>query len=227
MDTILELQNISLIAKDKIILKNINLQVPRGALIAILGESGCGKSTLLRVIAGWEKPSKGQVFMTLFNRQVDITDVPVNERDIRLMPPSYELFINKDARRNIAFGLINKGSNVGEVDAQAMKLIEQLELKGYEYRFLKDLSSGQQQRIAFARTIIGKPSILLLDEPFSALNDRLRLIMQNIIKRYQEECGMTVIYTTHNKKAAKEFSDEVLSMECGELNGKSTKSDNN
>ena len=216
---ILELKNISLIAKDKIILKNINLQVPRGALLAILGESGSGKSTVLRVIAGWEKPSIGRVFMTLGEEQVDITDVPINERDIHLMPPNYELLINKDARRNIAFGLINKGLNVGEVDAQVMKLIEELELKGYEYRFLKDLSSGQQQRIAFARTIIGKPSILLLDEPFSALNDRLRLIMQNIIKRYQEECGMTVIYTTHNKKAAKEFCDIMLYMKDGELSG--------
>lgn len=224
---ILELQNISLVAKDKIILKNINLQVPRGALIAILGESGSGKSTMLRVITGWGKPTAGRVFMTLLDRQVDITEMPMNERDIHLMPPNYELFINKDARKNIAFGLINKGLNVGEVNAEVEKLINELELKGYEYRFLKDLSSGQQQRIAFARTIIGKPSILLLDEPFSALNDRLRLIMQNIIKRYQEQYRMTVIYTTHNKKAAKQFSDSVLIMEGGELNGKSTKSDNN
>lgn len=224
---ILELQNTSLIAKDKIILKNINLQVPRGALIAILGESGSGKSTVLRVIDGWEKPTAGRVLMTLLDRQVDITKLPSNERDIHLMPPNYELLINKDARKNIAFGLKHKGLKVGEVNAEVEKLINELELKGYEYRFLKDLSSGQQQRIAFARTIIGKPSILLLDEPFSALNDRLRLIMQNIIKRYQEECGMTVIYTTHNKKAAKQFSDEVLTMEGGELRGKSTKSDTN
>ena len=224
---ILELQNISLVAKDKIILKNINLQVPRGALIAILGESGSGKSTMLRVIDGWEKPTSGRVLMTLLDRQVDITDLPSNERDIHLMPPNYELLINKDARKNIAFGLKHKGLKVGEVNAEVEKLINELELKGYEYRFLKDLSSGQQQRIAFARTIIGKPSILLLDEPFSALNDRLRVIIQNIIKRYQEQYGMTVIYTTHNKKAAKQFSDEVLIMEGGELGGKSTKSDNN
>lgn len=215
MDTILELQNISLIAKDKIILKNINWKVPKGALIAILGESGSGKSTLLKVISGWEKPSKGQVFMTLFNRQTDITDVPVNERDIHLMPPSYELFINMDARKNIAYGLRYKDLNVGEVNEQVREIIEALELKGYEYRFLKDLSSGQQQRVAFARTIIGKPSILLLDEPFSALNDRLRVIMQNIIKRYQEECGMTVIYTTHDRKAARQFSDKIIEIKDG------------
>lgn len=222
---ILELKEIGVIAKDGVIVRNINLSVPKGALIALIGESGSGKSTVLRVIAGWEKPSTGRVFMTLGEEQVDITELPTNERDIHLMPPNYELFINKDARRNIAFGLKKKGLNVGEVESQVAELIEELELKGYEYRFVKDLSSGQQQRIAFARTIIGKPSILLLDEPFSALNDRLRLIMQNIIKRYQEECGMTVIYTTHNKKAAREFSDEVLTMEGGELNGKSTKSD--
>ena len=112
---ILELKNISVIAKGKTILENINLQVPRGALIAILGESGSGKSTVLRVIAGWEKPSIGRVFMTLGEEQVDITDVPINERDIHLMPPNYELFRNKDARKNIAFGLKRKGLNVGEV----------------------------------------------------------------------------------------------------------------
>lgn len=226
METILELKNISLIAKDKIILRNINWEVPKGALIAILGESGSGKSTMLRVIDGWEKPTSGRVFMTLLGRQVDITELPSNERDIHLMPPNYELLINKDARKNIAFGLKHKGLKVGEVNAEVEKLINELELKGYEYRFVKDLSSGQQQRIAFARAIIGKPSILLLDEPFSALNDRLRVIIQNIIKRYQEQYGMTVIYTTHNKKAAKEFSDEVLTMEGGELGEKSTKSDN-
>lgn len=125
---ILELKNISVIAKGKTILKNINLKVQKGALLAILGESGSGKSTVLRVIAGWEKPSIGHVLMTLGDKQVDITDVPINERDIHLMPPNYELFRNKDARRNIAFGLKKKGLNVGEVDAQVAELIEELEL---------------------------------------------------------------------------------------------------
>lgn len=222
---ILELKEIGVIAKDGVIVRNINLSVPKGALIALIGESGTGKSTVLRVIAGWEKPSTGRVFMTLGEEQVDITELPTNERDIHLMPPNYELFRNMNAIKNISYGLKHQELTVGEVNEQVLTLIKELELKGYEYRFLKDLSSGQQQRIAFARTIIGQPSILLLDEPFSALNDRLRLIMQNIIKRYQEECGMTVIYTTHNKKAAREFSDEVLTMEGGELNGKSTKSD--
>ena len=116
----------------------------KGALIAILGESGSGKSTVLRVIAGWEKPTAGRVFMTLLGRQVDITELPSNERDIHLMPPNYELLINKDARKNIAFGLKHKELKVGEVNAEVEKLINELELKGYEYRFLKDLSSGQQ-----------------------------------------------------------------------------------
>lgn len=222
---ILELKEIGVIAKDGVIVRNINLSVPKGALIALIGESGSGKSTVLRVIAGWEKPSTGRVFMTLGEEQVDITELPTNERDIHLMPPNYELFRNMNAIKNISYGLKHQELTVGEVNEQVLTLIKELELKGYEYRYLPDLSSGQQQRVAFARTIIGKPSILLLDEPFSALNDRLRLIMQNIIKRYQEECGMTVIYTTHNKKAAREFSDEVLTMEGGELNGKSTKSD--
>lgn len=222
---ILELKEIGVIAKDRVIVRNINLSVRKGELIALIGESGSGKSTVLRVIAGWEKPSTGRVFMTLGEEQVDITDVPINERDIHLMPPNYELFRNMNAIKNISYGLKHQELTVGEVNEQVLTLIKELELKGYEYRYLPDLSSGQQQRVAFARTIIGKPSILLLDEPFSALNDRLRLIMQNIIKRYQEQYGMTVIYTTHNKKAAREFSDEVLTMEGGELNGKSTKSD--
>ena len=224
---ILELKKIGVIAKDRIIVKNLNLSVPKGALIALIGESGSGKSTVLRVIAGCEKPTAGKVFMMMFDRQVDITDVPVNERDIHLMPPNYELFRNMNAIKNISYGLKRQELTVGEVNEQVLALIKELELNGYEYRYLPDLSSGQQQRIAFALTIIGKPSILLLDEPFSALNDRLCAIMQNIIKRYQQEYGMTVIYTTHNKKAAREFSDDVLLMESGELNGKSTKSDNN
>ena len=227
MDTILELQKITLVTKDKTILKNINLKVPKGALLAILGESGSGKSTLLKVIDGWENPTSGRVLVTLGGTQVDITELPMNKRDIHLMPSNYELFINKDARSNIAYGLKHKGMNMDEVDAEVAKLVEELELKGYEYSFSKDLSSGQQQRIAFARTIIGKPSILLLDQPFSTFNDRLRLLMQNIIKRYQEECCMTVIYTTHNNKAAYEFSDEVLTMKSGELMQNSTKSDTN
>ncbi len=216
---ILELKEIGVIAKDGVIVRNINLSVPKGELIALIGESGSGKSTVLRVIAGWEKPSIGHVLMTLGDKQVDITDVPINERDIHLMPPNYELFRNMNAIKNISYGLKRQELTVGEVNEQVLTLIKELELNGYEYRYLPDLSSGQQQRIAFARTIIGKPSILLLDEPFSALNDRLCAIMQNIIKRYQEQYGMTVIYTTHNKKAAREFSDEVLTMEGGELSG--------
>lgn len=212
---ILELKNISVIAKGKTILENINLKVPRGALIAILGESGSGKSTVLRVIAGWEKPSIGRVHMTLGDKQVDITDVPINERDIHLMPPNYELFRNMNAIKNISYGLKRQELTVGEVNEQVLTLIKELELNGYEYRYLPDLSSGQQQRIAFARTIIGKPSILLLDEPFSALNDRLCAIMQNIIKRYQEQYGMTVIYTTHNMKTARYFADRIIEMREG------------
>jgi len=157
--------------------------------------------------------------MTLDGKLEDITEVPMNKRDIHLMPPNYELFINMDARKNIAYGLKHKDVKVGEVNAEVAELIDKLELKGYEYRFLKDLSSGQQQRIAFARTIIGKPSILLLDEPFSALNDRLRAVMQTIIKRYQKKYGITVIYTTHNMKAAKQFSDSIIEINGGEING--------
>lgn len=222
MGNILELKDISLVTKDKTILKNINLNVPKGALMAILRESGSGKSTIFKVIAGWEKPSKGQVFMTLSNGRVDITDMPINQRDIHLMPPNFELFVNMDARKNIAHGLRYKGVDVNEGNEQVRELIEELELKGYECRFSKDLSSGQQQRIAFARTIIGKPSVLLLDEPFSALNDRLRLIVEKIIERYREQYGMTVIYTTHDKKAAQEFCDVMLTMESGNLNSTKT-----
>ena len=212
---ILELKEIGVIAKDGVIVRNINLSVPKGELIALIGESGSGKSTVLRVIAGWEKPSIGHVLMTLGDKQVDITDVPINERDIHLMPPNYELFRNMNAIKNISYGLKRQELTVGEVNEQVLTLIKELELNGYEYRYLPDLSSGQQQRIAFARTIIGKPSILLLDEPFSALNDRLCAIMQNIIKRYQEQYGMTVIYTTHNMKTARYFADRIIEMREG------------
>ena len=212
---ILELKEIGVIAKDGVIVRNINLSVPKGELIALIGESGSGKSTVLRVIAGWEKPSIGRVFMTLGEEQVDITDLPSNERDIHLMPPNYELFRNMNAIKNISYGLKCQELTVGEVNEQVLTLIKELELNGYEYRYLPELSSGQQQRIAFARTIIGKPSILLLDEPFSALNDRLCAIMQNIIKRYQEQYGMTVIYTTHNMKTARHFADRIIEMREG------------
>lgn len=212
---ILELKEIGVIAKDGVIVRNINLSVRKGELIALIGESGSGKSTVLRVIAGWEKPSIGRVFMTLGEEQVDITDVPINERDIHLMPPNYELFRNMNAIKNISYGLKRQELTVGEVNEHVLTLIKELELNGYEYRYLPDLSSGQQQRIAFARTIIGKPSILLLDEPFSALNDRLCAIMQNIIKRYQEQYGMTVIYTTHNMKTARHFADRIIEMRDG------------
>ena len=212
---ILELKEIGVIAKDGVIVRNINLSVPKGELIALIGESGSGKSTVLRVIAGWEKPSIGHVLMTLGDKQVDITDVPINERDIHLMPPNYELFRNMNAIKNISYGLKCQELTVGEVNEQVLTLIKELELNGYEYRYLPELSSEQQQRIAFARTIIGKPSILLLDEPFSALNDRLCAIMQNIIKRYQEQYGMTVIYTTHNMKTARHFADRIIEMREG------------
>ncbi len=130
---ILELKDIVVLTKDKLILNNVNLSVPRGALVALIGESGSGKSTLLKVIAGWEQPNSGRVLMAINDKLEDITDIPINERDIHLMPPNYELFVNMDARKNIAYGLKSKGLTVGEVNAEVAELIEELELKGYKY----------------------------------------------------------------------------------------------
>ncbi len=132
-EPILELKDIVVLTKDKLILNNVNLSIPRGALVALIGESGSGKSTLLKVIAGWEKPNPGRGKTTLDDELEDITDMPINERDIHLMPPNYELFINMDARKNIAYGLKSKGLTVGEVKAEVAELIEELELKGYKY----------------------------------------------------------------------------------------------
>ncbi|MFJ3232999.1 ABC transporter ATP-binding protein [Streptomyces sp. NPDC086787] len=194
-------------------LDGLDLAVRPGEFLALLGPSGCGKTTALRMLAGFEHPDSGAV---LVDGQ-DVTHVPAHRRDAGMVFQSYSLFPHLDAVDNVAFGLRMRKVRTAERRARATELLELVGLADKGERFPHQLSGGQQQRIALARALALRPRVLLLDEPLSALDAKVRLTLREEIRRLQQELGITTLFVTHDQEEALSVADRVAVMRDGRL----------
>jgi spermidine/putrescine transport system ATP-binding protein len=191
----------------------VDLAVGAGEFLTLLGPSGCGKTTLLRLLAGFERPDQGTVWMG----GRDVTDWPPYRRDLNQVFQGYALFPHLDVRENIAFGLRMQRTPPAELAHRVDEVIALVALGGLERRRPHQLSGGQRQRVALARAIAPRPSVLLLDEPMSALDARLRQQMQGELKRLQRRLGLTFVLVTHDQGEALALSDRIAVMDGGRI----------
>lgn len=194
-------------------LKNIEFQIEKGEFICFLGPSGCGKTTLLRTIAGLEDIDSGDIFLNEDN----ITNRHPSKRNMTIVFQSYALFPNMTIKENIAFGMKNKKIPSHIIDKKVDESLELVGLRGSELKYPSELSGGQQQRVAIARAIAFSPDILLLDEPLSALDAKVREKLRNDIKTLQKKLGITTIMVTHDQEEALSMSDKILVMNEGSV----------
>ena len=193
--------------------QNTNLHIEEGEFFSLLGPSGCGKSTTLRMIAGFVKPTSGQILLG----GEDVTYVPPEKREIGIVFQNYAIFPHMNVFDNIAFGLRLRRMNEAEIARTVGEVLEQVGLSGYEARFQKELSGGQQQRVALARVLVTRPRILLLDEPLSALDKKLREEMKVWIKDLQRRLSITTVYVTHDQGEALTMSDRIGVMNKSQI----------
>jgi spermidine/putrescine transport system ATP-binding protein len=192
---------------------DVTLTVQPGELLTLLGPSGCGKTTLLRLLSGFEQPSAGSIRIS----GVDVTALPPHRRDINQVFQSYALFPHLTVRENIAFGLRMRRCPPAEIAEKVAAVIALVALEGLEGRHANELSGGQRQRVALARAIVPGPRVLLLDEPLSALDAKLRREMQVELKRLQRQIGLTTILVTHDQEEALAMSDRIAVMRAGRI----------
>ena len=194
-------------------LAGVDLTVTRGELLTILGPSGSGKTTLLKVVAGFETPDDGAVLLD----GTDVTEAPASKRDIGMVFQNYALFPHMTVAENVAFPLEMRRIAKPDIRRRVGEALAMVELGGYEARLPKQLSGGQQQRVALARAIVFDPRMLLLDEPFGALDRKLRETMQLEVRRLQRRLGLTTLFITHDQEEALILSDRIAVMSEGRL----------
>lgn len=217
----LELRNIEktfekkniLLNRDSFKLAEINLIIDDGEFLSILGPSGCGKTTLLRIISGLTLPDKGRIF----ENETDITDLPIENRKFAFVSQQPLLFPNMNLLENVGFGLKMQGVPKKQRNAVAMDMINNLRIQGLEKRYPLQLSGGQSQRAAIARALLSNPKVLLMDEPFTALNEELRDEMKNLLLAFHKKNKLTTIFVTHDKLEAKFLSDKIINLKNGKI----------
>ena len=202
-------------------LRNINLEIADNEFFTLLGPSGCGKTTLLRMIAGFESVTAGEIY--LYGDEIEA--LPPNKRPVNTVFQSYALFPHMNVAENIGFGLKMLGWSASDIDSRVNDMVSTVKLEEFVHRKPAQLSGGQQQRVALARAIAPKPKVLLLDEPLSALDLKLRQQMRVELKSLQRETGITFIFVTHDQEEALTMSDRVAVMSAGELQQVGTPTD--
>lgn len=195
------------------VLNDISFTITEGEFVCFLGPSGCGKTTLLMCLAGLEHPSSGD----MIKKGEGINDLPPSKRDVGIVFQSYALFPNLDVFSNIGFGLKNQRKPKKEIEEAVNQLISLLSLSGHERKFPSQLSGGQQQRVALARALAVSPSLLLLDEPLSALDAQVRTRLRSEIRDLQKRLGITTIMVTHDQEEAQILSDKIILMNQGKI----------
>lgn len=216
-------------------LKNIDLDIKEGEFFALLGPSGCGKTTMMRCIAGFEKPTSGKIYIG----DQEVENVPANKRNTGMVFQSYALFPHMNVFENVAYSLnikqlnksnlfkqasiyarlLNKrlGKTPKDIETKVMEILKYVELDQHAHRLTSELSGGQQQRVALARALVMEPAVLLMDEPLSNLDQKLRHSMRNTIRRIQQELGITTIFVTHDQEEAMSMADRVAVMDAGNI----------
>jgi sulfate/thiosulfate transport system ATP-binding protein len=194
-------------------LDQVSVEIKTGGLVALLGPSGSGKSTLLRLIAGLEMPDTGKIFLT----GKDATHTSVQERNIGFVFQHYALFKHLSVRKNIAFGLEIQKASKSKIKAKVEELLELVQLAGLGDRYPSQLSGGQRQRVALARALAVEPKVLLLDEPFGALDAKVRKDLRAWLRRLHDEVHVTTVFVTHDQEEAMEVSDEIVVMNKGQI----------
>jgi|SRR5579872_1751541 len=208
---VIELRDVSKTIHDHQILYDINLEVRNGEFLTLLGPSGCGKTTLLRLISGFEPPTTGKIFIN--GKNVD--GLPPHLRHVHTVFQSYALFPHMTVYENVAFGLRCRKLPKSEIEERVAEVLKIVKLEKYAKRKPEQLSGGQQQRVAIARAVVNRPLVLLLDEPLSSLDYRLRKTMQIELKQLQRKLGITFIFVTHDQEEALSMSDRVVVMHEG------------
>jgi iron(III) transport system ATP-binding protein len=214
----IRLQGVSAVMQDRnrgqiVAVRNVDLEVRPGELLTLLGPSGCGKTTTLRMIAGFQEPSGGRIFIA----GRDVTHVPANQRDIGFVFQNYALFPHLTIFSNVAYGLQVRQHSASDIRRAVDEVLELVGLAGFGERLPNELSGGQQQRVALARAIVIRPRVLLFDEPLSNLDAKLRVSMRGEIRYLQQALRITTVYVTHDQEEAMAISDRIAVMEGGRI----------
>lgn len=213
MAVAIHVNNVKKQYEDNVVIRNLSVDIKSGELFTLLGPSGCGKTTLLRMIAGFNSIEAGTI---AFDDKI-INDVPVYKRNFGMVFQSYAIFPNMTVYRNVEYGLKNKKLSKVEIKKRVNEILDIVQLAEYKDRYPNKLSGGQQQRVALARAVVVQPEVLLMDEPLSNLDAKLRVEMRTVISRIQKELGITTVYVTHDQEEALAISDRIAVMNKGDI----------
>ncbi|MBU4485069.1 ABC transporter ATP-binding protein [bacterium] len=213
-----EFQNITKIFRghsgaEVVAVDKLNLEIKTGELVTLLGPSGCGKTTILRMLAGFEEPSGGEIYLD----EKNVVNLPPNKRDLSMMFQSYGLFPHMSIFNNIAYGLKLRGFTKKEIKQKVFHILKLMDLNEVASRSPRQLSGGQQQRVALARALVIEPKVLLFDEPLSNLDAKLRVAMREEIRKLQQRLNITAVYVTHDQEEAMSISDRIVLLNCGKV----------
>ena len=198
---------------EKVAVNDVSLSIYKGELFSLLGHSGCGKTTLLRMLAGFESPTSGKIFID----GIDMTDTPAYKRPVSMVFQSYALFPHMTVEQNVAFGLIQEGMAKSEIQDRVNTYLKLVQMSGYENRKPHQLSGGERQRVALARSLVKQPKLVLLDEPLAALDKKLREKTQLELVNIQEKVGVTFVMVSHDQEEAMTMSTRIGVMNEGRI----------